>query len=270
MALDTGAKCHPVEIHFAKDRHQPLKFELRFSAGHDLRVTYSPAGYGRPACDVDVGPVHWDSYPNYFTKESPGWESSEKFAVTDGFWPISIQRYGGDDEDTRGGNLFKFSAACSAKPPADAPRKPYPYPAQDLRNPTPVVAGRWHHLAISWATDPLRGWLSEMYLDGRPALGWARWDTGHGRFLEAEHAEKFYPPLPWPIDEPQGENIVLLGEILDAAVDELRISRAGRYPQGFPTLTRRRFDQDEDMLLLMRFDGNEQPVTAARSAATMP
>ncbi|MCE9606708.1 MAG: hypothetical protein K8U03_17600 [Planctomycetia bacterium] len=473
VALDTGAKCHPVEIHFAKDRHQPLKFELRFNPGYDLRVTHAETGYGRPSRDYDVGPVHWNSYPNYFTKEAlglgggfaklemgaetvegeyrftnipfifkhtakklvvvardgivlrathdtpPVWHfqvpaqktgaiyankpitlddggkridvaagqwyappvgasdrmisihcsglvfvafrggippilaqhdpklyfvprvvqeqmpareaeasSSEvtsdapfvaglthkpddeafvlkekrslrvprgakigegqyeridyrngtlefwfqprqstgmsavnfdKYAISGALWPVSLRRYGGDDEDPRGGNQFSFQAPCSAKPPVGSKQAPYPYPGQDLRNPTTVVGGRWHHFALSWATDPKRGWLSEMYLDGKPSLGWARADTGHGRFCETENPTKYFPPMPWPIDEPKGDAILFVGDVLDAAIDELRISKVGRYPQAFEAPSKRRFEKDDDTLLLMRFDGNEEP-----------
>lgn len=468
IEADTGPKCHPVEIHFSKERHEPLKFELRFNPGHDLQVMWTPTGYGRPVRDFNVGPVRWDSQVSYFTKDAPGFgggyaqlelgaetvegeyrllnipyvfghnakrlvlvardgivlraihdqpprwhfmipagkhgaiyaskpitldiggktiefkggswlpldgtesdqiatlktsglvfvafrggippvlaqhdaglhfvpraiqeempareaaatentaqggdyvegvagralllsgnrnlrisrgkkisngiyehinyrdgtlefwiqprwstgmssESSEKFFLTSGFWPLTLKRYGGDDEDPRAGNVFRFDAACSIKPPPSAKPAPYPYPAQQLLNVSPVVQSRWHHVAVSWATDPKRGWISEFYIDGQPSLGWARFDTGHGRFLEAENADKQFPPRPWPIDEPPGEFITLIGNVLDAAVDELRISKVGRYPKPFSKLPQRKLDNDEDTLLLLRLDGSEAP-----------
>lgn len=477
IAADTGPKCHPVEIHFAKERHKPLKFELRFDAGYDLRVTTHATGYGRPGRSNETAPVHWDAYPNYLTKDAPGlgagfakltvpaeavegeycltdvpyvfkhdakklvvvapngivlratvdapptwyfqvpanrtgaiyankpitlvdggqtttvvggqWYAppvgtadrmialkthglvfvtfrgsippvlakhdpalffvpkvvqesmpareaaasstevpvaqpfvagltgkpndealvlgakrtlrvprgaqvadgryehidyrngtlefwfqprqstgmaaidTEEYALGGGFWPVSIRRYGGDDEDPRYGNQFQFQAPCTFKPPVNllpsGKPAPYPIPGQDLRNPTSVVAGKWHHFAVSWTTDPKRGWLSEMYIDGKPSLGWARFDTGHGRFLEAENAAKQFPPMPWPVDDPKGDAITFFGDVLDAAIDELRISNVGRYPTPFAVPTKRRFDKDEETLLLLRFDGNEEP-----------
>ena len=466
VEADTGPKCHAVEIHFAKDRHEPLRFDLRFSVGHDMQVTWTPTGYGRPQRDYDVGPVHWNSHTDYYTKEAPGlgggyasvelgaetvegeyrflnvpyvfknnarrlvlvardgiilraihdeppvwhfqipagksgaiyankaitlavddkvtkvkggewldlqgdtadqmasiktsglvfvafrggippvlaqhdtgryfvphliqeempareaaasavtasagdfvdgiagkallvsgnrtlkiprgkpigermyehidyregtlefWfqprqstgmgaENSEKYLLTGGIWPITLKRYAGDDEDPRAGNVFRFDATCSIKAPPSAKPAPYPYPPQQLLNVSPVVQARWHHLAVSWTTDPKRGWISEFYIDGQPSLGWARFDTGHGRFLEADNADKQFPPHPWPIDEPQGEFITLLGNVLDAAVDELRISKVARYPQAFPALPKRKLEKDEDTLWMMRFEGNE-------------
>ena len=466
IEADTGPKCHAVEIHFAKDRHEPLRFDLRFSVGHDMQVTWTPTGYGRPVRDYDVGPVHWDSHTDYYTKEAPGlgggyasvelgaetvegeyrflnvpyvfknnarrlvlvardgiilraihdqppvwhfqipagksgaiyankaitlavggkvmevkggewlelqgtttdqmasiktsglvfvafrggippvlaqhdagryfvprviqeempareaaaseiaskpgdyvegiagkalllsgtrnlkiprgnklsegvyenidyregtfefWfqprqstgmgaENSEKYFIAGGIWPITLKRYAGDDEDPRAGNVFRFDATCSIKAPPSAKPAPYPYPPQQLLNVSPVVQSRWHHLAVSWTTDPKRGWISEFYIDGRPSLGWARFDTGHGRFLEADNAAKQFPPLPWPIDEPKGEFITMIGNVLDAAVDELRISKVARYPKPFPTLPKRKLEKDEDTLWMMRFEGNE-------------
>jgi hypothetical protein len=134
---------------------------------------------------------------------------------------------------------------------------PFPFPPQQLLNVTPVVQSRWHHLAVSWTTDPQRGWISEFYIDGQPSLGWARFDTGHGRFLEADNADKQFPPRPWPIDEPKAEFITLIGSVLNAAVDELRISKAGRYPKPFPMLPKRKLEKDEDTLWMMRFEGSE-------------
>jgi|UniRef100_UPI0037850008 hypothetical protein len=467
VEADTGPKCHAVEIHFAKDRHEPLRFDLRFSVGHDMQVTWTPTGYGRPVRDYDVGPVHWDSHTDYYTKEAPGlgggyaslelgaetvegeyrflnvpyvfknnarrlvlvardgiilraihdeppvwhfqipagksgaiyanktitlavggkvmevkggewldllgttadqmasiktsglvfvafrggippvlaqhdagryfvprvileempareaaasavtanagdyvdgiagkallisgnrnlkiprgnklsegvyehidyregtfefWfqprqstgmgaENSEKYFIAGGIWPITLKRYAGDDEDPRAGNVFRFDATCSIKAPPSAKPAPYPYPPQQLLNLSPVVQSRWHHLSVSWTTDPKRGWISEFYIDGQPSLGWARFDTGHGRFLEADNADKQFPPRPWPIDEPKGEFITLLGNVLDAAVDELRISRVARYPKPFPTLPTRKLEKDEDTLWMMRFEGNEE------------
>ncbi len=464
IEADTGPKCHDVEIHFAKERHEPLNFELRFDHGHDMQVTWTPTGYGRSQRDYDVGPVHWDSHTNYFTKEAPGFgggyaqlelgaetvegeyrftnvpmlfghnarrlvlaapdgiilraihdqpplwhfmipagksgaiyaskpinldiggkrtafkggdwlplhgttsdqmasiktsglvfvafrggippvlaqhdpklyfvpkviqeqmpareasevikqegeyiegiagkallltgnrslkiprgkqvssgifehinyhegtlefwfqprwstgmgaETSEKYVITGGIWPLTLKRYAGDDQDPRAGNVFRFDATCTIKPPPMTKPAPFPFPPQQLLNVTPVVQSRWHHLAVSWTTDPKRGWISEFYLDGQPSLGWARFDTGHGRFLEADHADKQFPPLPWPIDEPKGEFITLIGSVLDAAVDELRISKVGRYPKPFSKLPQRKLEKDEETLWMMRFEGNE-------------
>lgn len=464
IEADTGPKCHDVEIHFAKDRHEPLNFELRFDRGHDMQVTWTPTGYGRPVRDFDVGPVHWDSHTNYFTKEAPGFgggyanlelgaetvegeyrftnvpiifshnakhlvlaapdgiilraihdqpplwhfmipagksgaiyankpitldlggkltefkggdwlplqgttsdqmasiktsglvfvafrggippvlaqhdpklyfvpkviqeqmpareasevikqdgeyiegiagkallltgtrnlkiprgkqvsagiyehinyhegtlefwfqprwstgmgaETSEKYFITGGLWPLTLKRYAGDDQDPRAGNVIRFDASCSIKAPPMAKPAPFPYPPQQLINTTPVLQSRWHHLAVSWTTDPKRGWISEFYIDGQPSLGWARYDTGHGRFLEADHADKQFPPLPWPIDEPKGEFITLIGSVLDSAVDELRISKVGRYPKPFSKLPQRKLEKDEDTLWMMRFEGSE-------------
>jgi hypothetical protein len=465
VEADTGPKCQAVEIHFAKDRHEPLRFDLRFGIGHDMQVTRTPTGYGRPARDTMVGPVRWDSQIDYFTKDAPGlgggfasvelgaetvegeyrflevpyvfksnarrlvlvardgiflraihdrppvwhfripagkagavyankpisleiggkvtdfpgggwlelkgtdvdemaalrtsglvfvafrggippvlaqhepgryfvprvvqeempareaaivlpsdgeyvdglvgrarlltgnrtlripcgkplgdrvyehidyregtlefWfqprqstgmgaETSEKYLLTGGFWPITLKRYAGDDEDPRAGNVFRFDAPCTIKAPPSAKPAPFSYPPQQLLNPAPVVQSRWHHLAVSWTTDPARGWISEFYLDGRPSLGWARFDTGHGRFLEADNADKQFPPRPWPIDEPKGGFITLIGSVLYAAVDELRISRIARYPEPFPALPKRKLENDEDTLWIMRFEGNEE------------
>ncbi len=481
VALDAGVPCHPVEIHFAKDRHEPLRFELRFRPQYDLRVTWSPAGYGRPRRDYDVGPVHWDAYPNYYTKDAPGlgggfaklelgaetvegeyrldnvplifkhsarklvlvaregtilrnlhdrpavsyfripagkrgavftnkparltvgdahvelpggrWHEFapaadertvafeaqglvfvgfrggippvlaqhdpsqyfvprvihdempareaadsapdapnaapftagltgalndrayaldakrslriprgpqqetgryeridyrrgtlefwyrprrstgmsgvdvEKFALGGAVWPVTLKQYAGDDEDPRVGNLWQLTAPCTAQAPPQAKPAPYGYPAQDLRNPTPVVAGRWHHVAISWTTDPQRGWLSELYVDGEPSLGWARFDVGHGRFLEAENAVKMFPPPPWPIDEPAGQDVLFVGEVLDGAIDELRISDVGRYPQPFGKLPPRKLEHDEHTLLLLRFDDESDPLAPAATSS---
>jgi hypothetical protein len=466
IGADAGPKCHAVEIHFAKERHEPLNFELKFDRGHDMQVTWTPTGYGRPQRDYDVGPVHWDSHTNYFTKEAPGFgggyatlelgaetvegeyrfnnvpilfghnakrlvlvapdgiilraihdqppvwhfmipagksgalyaskpitldiggeltefkggewlplqggatdqmasiktsglvfvafrggippvlaqhdaqlyfvprviqeqmparetaaaeiaqpndeyiegiaskamlltgtrnlkiprgkqvspgiyehinyhegtlefwfqprwstgmgaETSEKYFITGGIWPITLKRYAGDDQDPRAGNVFRFDATCTIKPPPMAKPAPFPFPPQQLLNVTPVVQSRWHHLAVSWTTDPQRGWISEFYIDGQPSLGWARFDTGHGRFLEADNADKQLPPRPWPIDEPKAEFITLIGSVLNAAVDELRISKAGRYPKPFPMLPKRKLEKDEDTLWMMRFEGSE-------------
>ena len=81
--------------------------------------------------------------------------------------------------------------------------------------------------------------------------------SGHGRFLEADNADKQLPPRPWPIDEPKAEFITLIGSVLNAAVDELRISKAGRYPKPFPMLPKRKLEKDEDTLWMMRFEGSE-------------
>ncbi len=72
VEADTGPKCQAVEIHFAKDRHEPLRFDLRFRPGYDMQVTWTPTGYGRPTRDTMVGPVRWDSQIDYFTKDAPG------------------------------------------------------------------------------------------------------------------------------------------------------------------------------------------------------
>jgi hypothetical protein len=182
--------------------------------------------------------------------------------LADGFWPCSIRHYNGDDEDPRMASNISLTAPCNQRPPlAPALR----YPAQDLRNVHAVQAGSWHHLAVCWATDPERGWLSELYLDGQPALGWARYDVGLGRFLESEKP-KFHPAKPWPIDEPKGSTISILGEALDAAVDELRISSSARYLKPFTPPTRRRFEADDDTMLLLHFDGNVIPQLPATAA----
>ncbi len=78
------------------------------------------------------------------------------------------------------------------------------------------------------------------------------------RFLEADNADKQFPPRPWPIDEPKGEFITMIGSVLDAAIDELRISRIARYPEPFPALPKRKLENDEDTLWMMRFEGNEE------------
>ncbi|HWB00979.1 MAG TPA: hypothetical protein VG713_20950, partial [Pirellulales bacterium] len=211
--------------------------------------------------DYSNGALEFWFQPRWTTGSIVG-DSTSTF-LTGGFWNCSIRHYSGDDEDPKMADNFGFLATASQKPP---PGSPAGYPAQDLRNVTPVVAGRWHHFAVCWTTDPKRGWLSELYIDGKPSLGWARHDVGLGRFLEAESA-KYRPSMPWPIDEPKGEWITLLGNILDAAVDELRISRSPRYPSPFAAPARRKLDVDDDTLLLLHFDGKADAVVPRRNAS---
>jgi hypothetical protein len=129
-----------------------------------------------------------------------------------------------------------------------------------------VTEGRWHHFAVSWTTDAKRGWLSEIYIDGQPAFGWARYNVGLGRFLESEHP-KYYPPKPWPIDEPKGQVITILGNVLNGAIDELRISSTARYPKPFSTPGPHCLVMDEETLLLLRCDGDLAALTQDRVTA---
>lgn len=458
LALDAGPRAHPVEIYFAKDWHEPLEFELRSAAKPDLEVTWSPHERGRPGRNADMGMVHWDAYPLYYSPDFPGlgggytrlemgaetvageyrltnvplvfthnaqklvlaapdgvilrenhvwprvwyfqvpagksgaiygnkpltlqrgektltteagtwtelkggdhdelvalttsglvfvnfrgglppvlaehqrslffvpkavqetmaareqpqpaptreryqpgidgqalvlspgralniprgsqtaegqyqfihydagtlefwfqprWstgsaiESSSRNFLYGAFWPCWIRHHAGDDQDPKSASAFGLTAAAPPKPA----RLALPYPMHQAINITSVRERQWHHFAVSWTTDPERGWISEMYLDGRPSLPWARFQAGLGRFLEAE-PPKLYPPLPWPIAEPAGGTITLLGQAFDSAIDELRISRLARYPRGFVALPQRKFEADADTLLLMHFEGD--------------
>lgn len=211
--------------------------------------------------DYTQGTLEFWFEPRWSTGAATG-ESQAAF-LTGAFWPCSIRHYGGDDEDPRVAPCFQLLAAASQAP---AGKLGLGYPPQELRNVTAVHAGSWHHFAVCWQTDPQRGWISELYIDGKPALGWARKETGLGRFMESER--KRLPPLPWPIDLPGGEKISLVGSALNAVVDELRISDAPRYPKPFTALRQSRLDADDETRLLIRFDGDASAITP--QAATPP
>ncbi|HYE20067.1 MAG TPA: hypothetical protein VEA69_16580 [Tepidisphaeraceae bacterium] len=177
--------------------------------------------------------------------------------LSGGFWPCTVRHAGGDDEDEHRRSAIVFNAPATAKAPAGAL---HPYPAQQLLNLTPVSEGRWHHFAVCWTTDAKRGWISEVYVDGKPATGVGRHDVGLGRYLESQIV-KHGAPLPWPIDEPKGEFLTLVGAALDAAVDDLRVSKVARYPEPFSALRKTGLEFDEETLLLMKFDKSVEAKT---------
>ncbi|MDQ3621747.1 MAG: hypothetical protein M3463_04555 [Verrucomicrobiota bacterium] len=78
-------------------------------------------------------------------------------------------------------------------------------------NPSALRAEEWQHLAVCWDTEPERGWVSELYLDGKPAIPWLRRQTGLGRYMEDQR--KGQPPMPWGVEIPRSDFIVLLGSI---------------------------------------------------------
>jgi hypothetical protein len=225
---------------------------MLLSAGHSLRIPR-----GTKVADRQFQYIHYDSgtlefwfLPRWSTGSAT--KSSNLNFVFGAFWPCWLRQYAGDDQDPRSASAFGFTAPSTRLAPGPGPRN---YPQQQLVNVTPVREQQWHHFAASWTTDPQRGWLSEIYVDGRPALAWARHNTGLGRFLES-NAPKYNPPMPWPIDDPTGEMITLVGNALDSTIDEFRISRTPRYPHPFAALPQRKFEMDADTLLLMRFDGD--------------
>jgi len=131
----------------------------------------------------------------------------------------------------------------------------YP-PVQRHYLPLAVRQGRWYHFAFSWDTHPTRGWISEMYIDGRPSNPDNRPHTGMSHWGEQEVGKH----RPMTIKPMQHDMLMMMGAF-DADVDELRISDTPRYPARFKPIDRASFEVDEHTLLLMRFDGSLNVIT---------
>lgn len=170
-----------------------------------------------------------------------------------GFWRMFYTDFAGNDDDVRTLSSLRFAA----------PGKPAP---QDLRNITPFRAGRWHHVAICWDTEP-RGWVSETYIDGSPALGVSRFKTGLGRYNETAYKKE--PNTKWTIVEPNGKELTFYGG-MDGVIDEVRISSIARYPEPFDPPSRRRFDADADTTFLTHLDGNVDAINGQGKPVSRP
>jgi len=123
-------------------------------------------------------------------------------------------------------------------------------------NHTPLDQGRWYHLALCWDTVPGRGWLSQLYVDGKPGEPVNPGDFRLARFAALEGQD---PPR-WRV-RPMGRPFMLKGEF-EAVVDEVRVSSVVRYPTDFEPDPKKPFARDEQTLLLLRLDGGVKALTA--------
>jgi len=117
-------------------------------------------------------------------------------------------------------------------------------------NHSPIDQGRWYHLALCWDTIPNKGWVSQLYIDGRPGTPVSPGDFRLARFAAMEDRD----PANWRV-APLSRPLTLKGEF-DAVIDEVRISSVVRYPTDFVPDPRKRLTQDDRTLLLLRLDGD--------------
>jgi hypothetical protein len=130
------------------------------------------------------------------------------------------------------------------------------YPAvQRHYLPVTLRQGDWYHLAFSWDTDAQRGWIAELYVNGRPSNPDNRPHVGLSHWGESDRHHK-----PMVIGVPNSSDLMLLGNI-QCDIDELRISDVPRYPMPFEPLKPAAHEADEHTLLLMHFDGDLQTIT---------
>jgi len=123
---------------------------------------------------------------------------------------------------------------------------------------------RWHHIALSWDTRPDVGWVSELYVDGQPALSWNR--TGvMSRFQSGIKGEKL---TDWKSADP-GE-FFLMHRGVDGWVDQIRVSNIPRYEAPFDPPLQGSLAPDKDTLLFLPLDGtlegSAQPGTPSPKA----
>ena len=123
---------------------------------------------------------------------------------------------------------------------------------------------RWHHIALSWDTRPDVGWVSELYVDGQPALSWNR--TGvMSRFQSGIKGEKL---TDWKSADP-GE-FFLMHRSVDGWVDQIRVSKIPRYEAPFDPPLQGSLAPDKDTLLFLPLDGtlegSAQPGTPSPKA----
>jgi hypothetical protein len=214
------------------------------------------ASDGEPVIDYRRGTIEFWVRPAWTTggRAVPAGETSvdNLWIGGGGFWRLFYADSALDDADVKTMSSLRFAA----------PGKPQP---QDLRNITPLGAGRWHHVAVCWDTEP-RGWVSELYIDGKSALGWGRFKAGLGRFNETGYKSD---DTRFTIVEPKGNELTFYGAI-DGVVDEIRISDVPRYPEPFAALSRRRFDADEHTTYLLHLDGEGRALCAGGKPAAPP
>jgi hypothetical protein len=125
---------------------------------------------------------------------------------------------------------------------------------------------RWHHIALSWDTRPDVGWVSELYVDGKPALSWNR--TGvMSRFQSGIKGEKLSD---WKPGDP-GE-FFLMHRGVDGWVDQIRVSKIPRYEAPFDPPPSGSLVPDKDTLLFLpldgTLDGTTQPGSPSPQATT--
>lgn len=126
--------------------------------------------------------------------------------------------------------------------------------AQRLVNPHDFWQDTWHHIALCWKTDPEAGWVSELYVDGQPALDWNR-DGIMSRFRSGDKNEvlsQWRPAAP-------PETLVFPGGI-EGRIDQIRISAICRYPQAFVPPPVGSLEADKNTLLLFQLDGHVEGV----------
>lgn len=144
------------------------------------------------------------------------------------------------------------------QPPARVPQR--------LVLPFDFWQDRWYHIAMSWDTRPEVGWVSELYIDGQPALFWNR--TGvMSRFRSGLKGEIL---TDWKPSDP-GE-LFLLPAGLDGWVDQIRVSNVPRYEAPFTPPPAGSLQPDKDTLLYLPLDGTldgvAQPGVPAPKAST--
>jgi len=115
---------------------------------------------------------------------------------------------------------------------------------QKLYNAAAFPGEQWHHIAFVWDTTPKDGWVSEVFVDGRPSSNFNR----HGYGLSRYNAIAQKDPTAWQPATPGAE--IEFSDLFDGSVDEVRISDTPRYTEAF-TPPERHFEPDASTLLLL-------------------
>lgn len=128
-----------------------------------------------------------------------------------------------------------------AAPPARVPQR--------VLMPADLWQDRWHHIAMSWDTRPEVGWVSELYVDGRPAMAWNRSGV-MSRFRSGIRGEVL---TDWKPADP-GE-FFQMPAALDGWVDQVRVSSTPRYTGPFDPPPPGSLQADQHTLLFLPLDG---------------
>lgn len=186
----------------------------------------------------------------------PSWSSAllagpkESALVSMGKWRLYL-KVGQEDRVTGKPELaalLKTHLECIVEP------ETLPATSQRLINPHDLWRDTWHHIALCWDTRPDAGWVSELFVDGEPALDWNR-EGIMSRFRSGQKQEDLSA---WKPAAP-AEKILFPGT-LDGRVDQIRISNVCRYHKAFVPPAPGSLRPDKNSLLFFSLDGDLQGV----------
>ena len=161
-------------------------------------------------------------------------------------WSLALQAAQAESMTTGKPELTAMAGSSldwivEAAPPGRVPQR--------MVRPVDFWQDRWHHIAMSWDTRPEVGWVSELYVDGQPALDWNRSGV-MSRFRSGLKGEVL---ADWAPADP-GE-LFQMPAALDGWVDQIRVSNVPRYTAPFEPPAPGSLLADKDTLLFLPLDG---------------